>query len=64
METFKTKTTVKKNNKIELENVPFESGEKVVIEVSLEKKQSTNNYILRDSLLKYDEPYKPVALLK
>ena len=61
METFKTKTTVKKNHKIELDTVPFEYGEKVIIEVSLEEKHTPNNYVLRDSLLKYDDPYKPVA---
>lgn len=34
METFKTKTTVKKNHKIEIENVPFENGEEVIVSVS------------------------------
>lgn len=34
METFKIKTTVKKNHKIELENVPFENGEEVIVSVS------------------------------
>ena len=64
METFKTVTTVKKNHKIEIENVPFENGMDVEIEVSLNnknKKNENNNYILRDKLIKYDDPYKPVA---
>ncbi len=34
METFKTKTTVKKNHKIGLENVPFENGEEVIVSVT------------------------------
>jgi hypothetical protein len=64
METFKTVTTVKKNHKIEIENVPFENGMEVEIEVSLNnknKKIENKNYILRDKLIKYDDPYKPVA---
>ena len=64
METFKTVTTVKKNHKIEIENVPFENGMEVEIEVSLNnknKKIENNNYILRDKLIKYDDPYKSVA---
>lgn len=61
METFKTKTTIKKNHKIELENVPFENGIEVEIEVFLKEKNSNNNYSLRGSLLKYDDPFDPVA---
>ena len=61
METFKTVTTVKKNHKIEIENVPFENGMEVEIEVSLNKKDENKNYILRDKLIKYEDPYKPVA---
>ena len=61
METFKTVTTIKKNHKIEIENVPFENGMEVEIEVSLNKKNENKNYILRDKLIKYEDPYKPVA---
>jgi hypothetical protein len=61
METFKTKTIVKNNHKIEIENVPFENGMEVEIEVSVKKEKEINNYILRDKLIKYDDPYKPVA---
>ena len=61
METFKTVTTIKKNHKIEIENVPFENGMEVEIEVSINKKDENKNYILRDKLIKYDDPYKPVA---
>lgn len=61
MEIFKTKTIIKKNHKIELENVPFENGEEVIIEVSLEEKNPDKNYPLRGSLLKYDDPFESVA---
>ena len=61
METFKTVTTIKKNHKIEIENVPFENGMEVEIEVSINKKDENKNYILRDKLIKYDDPYNPVA---
>ncbi len=61
METFKTKAIIKKNHKIELENVPFANGDEVEIEVTLKEKNSNNNYPLRGTLLKYDEPFEPVA---
>ena len=61
METFKTKTSVKKNHKIELENVPFENGEDVEIEISLKEKNINNNYPLRGSLLKYEDPFDPIV---
>jgi hypothetical protein len=61
METFKTKAIIKKNHKIELENVPFANGYEVEIEVTLKEKNSNNNYPLSGILLKYDEPVEPVA---
>ena len=62
MGSFKTVTTIKKNHKIEIENVPFENGMEVEIEVSINKKNENKNYILRDKLIKYEDPYKPVAV--
>ncbi|HMQ70761.1 MAG TPA: hypothetical protein PKC58_17425 [Ignavibacteria bacterium] len=43
METFKTKTTVKKNHKIEIENVPFENGQEVIVSVTQNSNLSTED---------------------
>ncbi len=48
METFKIITRVKKNHKIELENVPFEDGEEVIVSVSL------NSDISIDDIMKLE----------
>ena len=50
MEKFKVKTIIKKNHKIELENVPFENGEEVIVSVSKNPDISTEDIMkLEDS---------------
>jgi len=46
MDTFKTETTVKKNHLIEIENVPFENGEKVEVIVSKKEAKGNESYSL------------------
>ncbi len=61
MDTYKLKTIVKRNHKIEIENLPFEDGEKVNVIVTKAGKETDNKYELRDTLLKYEDPFDSVA---
>ncbi len=45
METFKIKTTVKKNHKIELNNVPFENGEEVIVSITQNSQLTTEDIV-------------------
>ncbi len=61
METFKTKTKIKKNHRIEIENLPFDNGEEVEVQITSKLKGDKKHYNLRGTLLKYDDPFEPVA---
>jgi len=61
MEVFKIKTKIKKNHKIEIENLPFSNGEEVEVQITSGSKVENKEYNLRGTLLKYDDPFKPVA---
>ena len=61
MDTFKTKTVIKKNHKIEIENLPFEEGSEVEILVSKKESTDSNENLkkkLKGSVLKYEDPFK------
>jgi len=63
MNTYKTKTIIKRNHKIEIENLPFDDGEEVEIIIS-QKNENGNikkNYLMIGEPLTYIDPYKPVA---
>ncbi|MBV6477672.1 MAG: hypothetical protein HGGPFJEG_00416 [Ignavibacteria bacterium] len=60
METYKTKTKIKKSHKLELEDIPFDNGEEVEVTISKVEKKSNGKYTLRGSLIKYDEPFEPI----
>jgi hypothetical protein len=49
METYKIKTKIKKNHKIEIENLPFENGQEVEVFITSNVKDSI------DELMKFEE---------
>lgn len=63
MESFKTKTKIKKNHKVQIDDVPFDDGQEVEIIITVRNKND-DDYKLKDSLkgsvVKYDNPYDPV----
>lgn len=61
MDTYKTRTVIKRNHKIEIENLPFDDGEDVNVIVTKAEKESDKKYELRGTLLKYDDPFDSVA---
>lgn len=61
METFKTKVKVKNNHKIQIDNVPFNDGETVVITIDKLKEEYTSEYPLWGTVYKYDNPYEPAV---
>ncbi|MBX7043263.1 MAG: hypothetical protein K1X85_10195 [Ignavibacteria bacterium] len=63
METFKTKTKVKKNHKVQIDDVPFDDGQEVEIIISVSNKNEHYNKMidsLKGSVLKYDNPFESV----
>ncbi len=52
METFKAKTIIKKNHKIELEGLPFENVELVEVVISSKETVTAKKYNLRGALQK------------
>ena len=61
METFKTKTKVKNNHKIQKDNVPFKDGETVVITIDIVKEEKASEYPLWGTSYKYDNPFEPAG---
>jgi len=61
MDTYKTKTVIKRNHKIEIDNLPFEEG--LEVEILVSKKIFNENIEdlkkkLKGSVLKYEEPFE------
>ncbi|MCY7361490.1 MAG: hypothetical protein LH629_05380 [Ignavibacteria bacterium] len=61
METYKIRTVIKRNHKIEIDNLPFDDGEDVNVIVTKVEKGSDKNYELRGTFLKYDNPFDSAA---
>ncbi|MFZ1320856.1 MAG: hypothetical protein WAT71_04810 [Ignavibacteria bacterium] len=61
MEVFKTKTKIKKDHKIEIENLPFENGEEVEVQITSPLKEEKKEYKLRGTLLQYENPFDSVS---
>ena len=62
MQAHRIETKVLPNGKIVLENLPFDEGENVeiiVLETKTEAKPAQKS--LRGTLLKYEQPFEPVA---
>ena len=49
MESFKIRTKIKKNHKLEIDNLPFENGQEVEVIITLEAKDSIND------IMKFEE---------
>ena len=63
MQAHRIETTVQPNGKIVLENLPFDEGETVeIIVLETKSKMQNNQSSLRGTLLKYENPFEPVAM--
>lgn len=49
METFKIRTKIKNNHKLEIENLPFENGQEVEVIITLDANDSINE------IMKFEE---------
>ncbi len=49
METFKIRTKIKKNHKLEIDNLPFENGQEVEVVITFDSKDSINE------IMKFEE---------
>ncbi len=49
METFKIRTKIKNNHKLEIENLPFENGQEVEVVITFDAKDSINE------IMKFEE---------
>lgn len=49
METFKIRTKIKKNHKLEIDNLPFENGQEVEVVITSDAKDSINE------IMKFEE---------
>lgn len=61
MDSFKTKTRVKNNHKIQIDNVPFKDGETVVITIDIVKEEIAKDYPLWGTTYKYENPFEPAV---
>lgn len=65
MQAHRVEKIIQSNGVLILENLPFEAGKKVeviVLEAENGKIEPVkNNYPLRGSLYKYDDPFEPVV---
>jgi hypothetical protein len=59
MQTFHAETVVEKDGKLHLDHVPFSEGETVHVFVS--SATPVTNHALVGSVLKYEQPFAPVA---
>ena len=63
MQAHRIETAVQPNGKIVLENLPFDEGEEVeIIILETKVKKETAQKSLRGTLLKYEQPFEPIAV--
>ena len=63
MQAHQIETAVQSNGKIVLENLPFDEGEEVeIIILETKVKKETAQKSLRGTLLKYEQPFEPIAV--
>ncbi len=62
MNAHRTETIVQSNGSVTLSNLPFKEGEAVEIIVLEAKAKTKNSSSLRGTVIKYDEPFEPVAV--
>jgi len=60
MQSYKTKSKVKNNHKVLINDVPFDDGQEVEITMSLKNRREEKmmKEYLKGSVLKYDEPFE------
>ncbi len=62
MHAFFIETSVKKNKKLELSDLPFQEGDRVgVVVLKLSATPGGSQYPLRGTPIKYENPTEPVA---
>jgi hypothetical protein len=59
MQTYHVETVVEKDGQLQLDHVPFSKGESVHVFVS--SAQPDSKHPLKGSVLKYEQPFAPVA---
>lgn len=61
METFKTETVIKKNHKLEINNLPFQDGDKVEVMIKKKSDEKGDDYLMMGEPITYINPFEPVA---
>lgn len=62
MQAHRIEATIQANGKIVLENLPFNEGESVeIIVLETKAKSQSEKTPLHGTLLKYEQPFEPVA---
>ena len=64
MEAYKLETTIGQDRAVNLQNLPFRAGtevEVILIELS-QAAPDSQRYPLRGSVIKYEDPFAPVAV--
>ncbi len=63
MTSYKIETTMTDDGVLTLQGLPFQAGEavEVVIQPLVSTKPTNKEYLLRGHVVKYDEPFEPVA---
>ena len=64
MESYTVDTVIASNGSLNLNDLPFKEGEvvEVIIFTLLKHAPSEEKYPLRGSVIRYDDPFKPVAV--
>lgn len=63
MNAHRIETALTENGKLSLQNLPFKKGDEVEI-IILDRsssKTNTDSYPLRGTVIRYDDPFEPVA---
>lgn len=63
METVRIETTVQRNGRVVLDNLPFDEGEhvEVIIAEAKHSEVPVRTFRLKGTLLKYDDPFEPAT---
>lgn len=61
IQAYKTETVIKKNHKLEIDNLPFEDGDKVEVLVSKKVNSKGKNHLMIGEPIIYINPFEPVA---
>ena len=60
--TFYTAAVLEDNGQLRLDHLPFAKGQAVQVFVSVTKPYTADRYLMRGTVLKYENPTAPVAV--